>query len=529
MVTGRWFPMQGIGAEVGRTILPEDDVTPGAHPVVMLGYDYWRTVWGGDPDVVGRELRIAGRPYTVVGVADRRYTGTVRGLSPELILPVSMVNELMESGYDELSERGNQSSFGRARLAPGTSLAEAEAALERVAGRLRAEHPDQWFEAKSFRMVPTEEIVVHPMMDGILVPAFATLLGVVGVVLLIACANLASFLLAQAADRRKEIAVRLAVGASRGALLRQLLTETVLLAVVGGGLGLVLAAWTMQAVLAADLPLPLPVTLDVSPDATVLAFTAAVSLAAGLLFGLVPGLQATRPDLSGTLKDEGTGGGRPRRISLRGALVSAQVALSLTLLVTAGLLLRSFLARQSVDPGFGAEPSAILALQVPAEGYGTDDELRVWWEELERRLLLRPEVEAVGLTSNVHLNTLSSSSVAVEVEGVEPPPGRRTHAVSRARTDDGYFDAAGIELVTGRVFDASDVADAPPVVVVNRAFGERFWPDDGPNGWVGRTFRADGAEVTVAGVVETVKIRNLGEAPTPFVYQAMSQAWPVYA
>jgi predicted permease len=522
LVTGEWFEVQGIGAEVGRVIQPQDDVAPGGHFVVMLGYDYWRRAFGGDPDAVGRELRIAGRPYTIIGVADRRYTGHIRGLDPDLMVPMMMVNEVTRFGHDELEARGSEATFGRARLAPGASPAEAELAMERVAQQLRREHPDHWFPSKAFRLLPTRDVVVHPAMDGVIVPAFGMMFAVVGLVLLIACANLASFLLARATDRRKEIAVRVAMGAGRGALLRQLLTETILLALAGGGLGLILSTWGTRSLLAMDLPFPLPLSLDVEPDGMVLAFTAAVSVLAGILFGLAPALRATNVNVAPTLKHVTTGEPR-RRVTLRNALVTGQVAMCLTLLVGAALLLRSLVARQSVDPGFGGVSAAVVSLQLPEMRYPEGEAIRLFWQEARTRLQALPEVEAVGRTTHIHLNTLSFSQVEVSVPGVDPPPDQPAHILEQARVDGDFFRAVDIPLLAGRLFNETDRPGGEAVAVVNRAFVERFWPRSGPDDALGRTAVTDGEEVTIVGVVETAKIRSLGEPPTPFVYQAMSQ------
>ena len=529
LVTGNWFPLLGIDAAVGRTLLPEDDVAPGAHPVVALGHAYWERAWGADPSVVGRELRIAGRPYTVVGVVEAGYTGVLRGLQPDLFFPTMMIDAFDGAGpgsTSQLESRGSQSFFAKARLAPGVATPEARAALDRLAERLRAEHPQVWTPDDGFRLTPTADVVINPMMDRVLVPAFGLLLVVVAIVLLIACANLASFLLARAADRRREIAVRLALGARRGGLVRQLLTETVLLALLGGALGLAVASWGLRALMAADLPFPVPVTLDVGVNGTVLGFTALVSVGAGVLFGLAPALQATNPDVAPTLKNETTGGGRPRRVSLRNGLVAGQVALSVVLLVGAGLLLRSLVARQDVNPGFGAEPAALVSLSLPGDEYDAERG-RLFYDELESRLEAMPAVGEVGYTTNVHLNTLNTTRARVTVDGVAPPPGQDFFLIDRAEVDGDFFRAAGIELVDGRLFGPDDGGeDREAVVVVNRAFAERFWPGGSA---VGRSVRVRDEEAAVVGVVETARIRSLGEDPTPFLYEGGDRAIDGYA
>lgn len=519
LVSGNYFTLQGVDAVVGRTIVPDDDLRDGAQPVVVLDHRFWQRRFGGDPAVVGREMRVGGHPLTVIGVVESDYQGTLRGLVPDLYVPISLA-PLVDPGNGEFESRGTQSFFSRGRLMPGTSVEQAAQSAERATAWLRESYPDQWLADESIVVVPTVDVVVNPMLDRVLVPALGLLLAVVGVVLVIACANLASFLLARAADRKREIAVRLALGASRAGLIRQLLTETLILALAGGAAGLALASWLTSWLETADLPLPLPVTLDLSVDGTVLLFTAGVSVVAGVIFGLTPALQATRPELAPTLKNEATGG-RPRRFEARKVLVVGQVALSLVLLVGAGLLLRSMVARQSIDPGFGERPAA-LAQVVLGSLEGLDDEavlagVRRYVERLEAL----PGTGPVGLATNVHLNLLSSSSRYVEVDGVAPPPGRDRWEIAYAAASEGYFDAMGIAVLEGRTFEPADDAAAETVVVVNEAFVRTFFPERQA---LGATVRLTGGDARVVGVVETVKDGSLGEAPKPFLYTAFAQS-----
>ena len=347
-VTGGYFPMLGIEAVVGRTLLPSDDVSRGGHPVVMLDYRYWRNAFAGDPDAVGRELRVAGRAYTVVGVGPPDFAGSVRGLRPTFYAPYMMVEELL--GAPMFDERGNHSLFVKARLRPGVALPRAEAAVGAVAAQLTRDRIENWDPTGRFVLVPLTDVLLFPPMDVFIRAAAWLLMVVVGLVLLLACTNLASFLLARALDRRREIAVRLALGASRASLVRRLLTETTLLSLAAGGVGTGLAVSLLGLLATADLPLPLPVALDLDLDRNVLAFTLGVSVAAGALLGLVPALQSTRPDVADTLKSESAGGGRPGQLRWRNALVVAQLTISLVLLVGAGLFLRSFQQAQAVDP-----------------------------------------------------------------------------------------------------------------------------------------------------------------------------------
>jgi predicted permease len=326
-VTGSYFPMLGIEAAVGRTLLPSDDVSRGGHPVVMLDHRYWQSAFAGDPDVVGREMRVGGRAYTVIGVGPPDFAGTVRGLTPTFYVPFMMAEEL--NGFPLFDDRGHTSLFVKARLRPGVTLPQAEAAVGAVAARLTRDRIANWDPAGQFALLPLTDVLLFPPLDVFIRAAAWLLMVVVALVLLLACTNLASFLLARALDRRKEVAVRLALGASRGSLVRRLLTETTLLSLLAGVAGVGLAVWSLELLATADLPLPTPVTLDLRPDGNVLGFTFGVSVAAGALLGLVPALQSTRPDVAGALRSENAGGGQPGQLRWRNALVVAQLTISL--------------------------------------------------------------------------------------------------------------------------------------------------------------------------------------------------------
>jgi predicted permease len=524
MVTGNYFPTLGIEAELGRTILPEDDVAPGAHPVVMLGHGHWLKSFGGDPGVIGRETRIGGRPYTIIGVAPADYEGHFRGLAPAFFLPRMMLNEVSPAHYDQLEARGDHGTFVKGRLRPGVTLARAQTAADAVAERLRESAIEDWDPQARFLFVPTSDVILYPPFDRFVRAAAWLLMVVVGLVLLMACVNLASFLLARAIDRRKEVALRIALGASRGRLVGQLLTETLLLAFCGGIAGVALGQGLLAVLLGADLPLPLPLTLDLSLDATVLGFSLLLSALAGLLLGLAPALQTTNPNVSVTIKDETAGVGRSGGFTLRNALVVIQVATSMILLVGAGLFLRSFQRIQTVDPGFGREPSAILTVMLPGTRY-SDEEGTRFEKRLEERLLQVPGVTAVGVTSNLHLNTLNTQNMSVNVDGIEPPEGRDSHMVDRATVSAGFFGAAGVRILRGRNFEENDLPDSPPVAIVNQAFVEKFWPGQDALGRMIRRPDEGDEDLMVVGVAATAKIRSLGEAPRPFVYVPFSQRY----
>jgi predicted permease len=525
IVSGNYFQNLGIEAAVGRMILPEDDVAKGAHRVVVLGHAFWQKVYGGDPGVVGREIRIGGRPYEILGVAPASYEGHFRGFVPAIFAPRMMVNELNPGTGDELEERGNHSVFVTARLKPGVSMVRAQAAADAVAARLRESRTEDWEPKASFLLIPTAKVLLYPPFDRFVRAAAWLLMVVVGLVLLIACVNLASFLLARAIDRRKEVALRIALGASRRALIGQLLTETTLLALLGGLAGVALGRGLLALLVGADLPLPIPITLDLDLDATVLGFSLLASLAAGLLLGLAPALQTTNPDVAATIKDETAGVGRSGGLTLRNALVVLQVATSVVLLVGAGLFLRSFQRIQTVDPGFGREPSALMTFIIPSTRY-SEEEARVFVQRLEERLLDLPGVTAVGATGNIHLNTLSTQNMNINVDGVEPPPERDAHMVDRAEVDAGFFEAAGVRILRGRNFESYDLPGSQPVAIVNEALAEKFWPGQDALGRMLR--RQDGKDLLIVGIASTAKIRSLGEAPRPFVYRPLSQDYTSY-
>jgi predicted permease len=435
-----------------------------------------------------------------------------------------MLNEVSPAHYDQLEARGDHGTFVKGRLRPGVTLARAQTAADAVAERLRESAIEDWDSQARFLFVPTSDVILYPPFDRFVRAAAWLLMVVVGLVLLMACVNLASFLLARAIDRRKEVALRIALGASRGRLVGQLLTETLLLAFCGGIAGVALGQGLLAVLLGADLPLPLPLTLDLSLDATVLGFSLLLSALAGLLLGLAPALQTTNPNVSVTIKDETAGVGRSGGFTLRNALVVIQVATSMILLVGAGLFLRSFQRIQTVDPGFGREPSAILTVMLPGTRY-SDEEGTRFEKRLEERLLQVPGVTAVGVTSNLHLNTLNTQNMSVNVDGIEPPEGRDSHMVDRATVSAGFFGAAGVRILRGRNFEENDLPDSPPVAIVNQAFVEKFWPGQDALGRMIRRPDEGDEDLMVVGVAATAKIRSLGEAPRPFVYVPFSQRY----
>jgi predicted permease len=519
-VSGGFFQVLGVEAQLGRTLLPEDDIAAGAHPVVMLGHKYWQSRFAGDPDVVGKEIRLGGRTYAIIGVAHQDYSGSFATLTPAIYAPMMMINQLQPGTTDQLTARGNHSIFVKGRMQSGVSLPQVQGAVDSVAARLTELAPEDWDKGSSFLLIPQEEVIFYPPMDSFIRAASWLLMIVVSLVLLMACTNLASFLLAKTLDRSQEIAVRLALGARRRSLAGQLLVETTLLGVLGGIAGLILAVALLRLLVVVDLPLPLPIDLELGLDGTVLTFALAISLAAGLLLGMAPAMQSFRGGIATSLRNESAGGGRRGKQRLRNALVVSQVSISLTLLLGAGLFIRSMGRVEAVDPGFGKQPASLLSFLIPSTRYD-EEEGRLLVQELFDRFVQLPGVVAVGLTDNLHLNSLSTQNIGVNVDGVAPPPDRESHTVDRAVADAGFFAATGIEILQGRSFDRRDQPDSQAVAIISQAMAQKFWPDQDPIGQVIR--RANDPDLTVIGVAADAKVRTLAESPRAFVYQPFSQ------
>lgn len=525
MVNGDYFPLLGLRPEVGRLLGPEDDVTPGGHPVVAISHDYWQRAFAADPNIAGKTIRLSGRQYTITGVVPAAYTGMVSGIAPSVFLPIQMINQIQPDVRDQLVQRGNHSAFLKARLAPGATMTQARAVAERFTADMAKRYPGNWPTGTALVVIPMKDVAVNPLLDSVVVPAAAALMVVVGLVLLVACANLASFLLAQARDRRKEVAVRLAIGAKRSVLVRQFLVESLCLATVGGVAGVLLSGVALRAVLRTNLPLPLPLTFDVSLDWRVLAFAVGASLLAGVLFGLAPALQATRATVVETIKNENADGGKARRFSMRNVLVVGQVSVSLTLVITAFLFLRSLQARATINPGFGAAPAGLVWLTIPTDRYDSTKR-QLLLDDIERRTARIPGVVTVGAIDNMLLNPLSQQGKRIHVPGVTPPKGQTAFDVDFSAVDSGAFGAMGVSVIRGRGITGADVPSAPRVAVINEAMAKQFWPNEDA---VGKTFSTDSVTYQVVGVTRTTKVRTLGEAPRTFMFTSLRQEFAASA
>jgi predicted permease len=525
IVTASYFDVLGVRTARGRTFLPEEDRTPGTHPVVVLSHGAWQRRLGGDPEIVGKTLKLSGLDYTIVGVAPAEFTGTMPGLEPEFWVPTMMVEQLSVNGIQtttgtstgrtRFERRGSRWLFVKGRLAPGRTIEEARAQVETVVARLAMEYPDTNDKVKA-SLFPAQDVRIHPMVDGVLSPAAALLLGAAGLVLLIACANVANMLLSRATARRKEIAVRLALGAGRWRLMRQLLTESLVLAVLGGMAGVVMAFWAARllSTLVPALPVPLSFVFDL--DLRVLVFALAASLATSLLFGLAPAFRASRPDLVPALKDAVTGP-EPlrRRVSFRNVLVVGQLAVSLVLLIAGVLLLRGLGRASQIDPGFDPDRLVSLSFNLKMNGY-SPEQATAFQRRLVPHLEAQPGIDSVTLVSRPPLGS-DLNLESVKIVGHHQPDDEDT-AIDATLVEPGYFGTVGLTLLEGRDFTAADDEDAPRVAIVNEAMARRYWPGRSPIGEQIHTDGFDGDPHVIVGLVRDYKVRSLGETPRPYLH-----------
>ncbi|HEX8209906.1 MAG TPA: ABC transporter permease [Longimicrobium sp.] len=507
LVSGNYFTVLGVRPAVGRALLPSDDVA-GAKPVAVVSHDLWTRELGGGGDVVGSELRLNGQAFTVVGVAPASFRGTDVEIAPDVWVPLAqqpLLRGAAAGAPSLLAQRGSHWLFPIARLAPGVTRDQASSALRVLSARLGAAYPETNREVR-FRAIPGGTLVSAASSPEVLV-VFILLSVVVAAVLAIACANVANLLLARAASRRREIAIRVSVGASRGRLVRQLLTESVLLALLGGAAGLALA----RAASRLFRLLELPPTLDFSTDGRVLAHSLAMSLATGILFGLAPALAAARGDTQSALRDGGAGTGRsPSR--LRGALTVAQVALSLALLVMAGLLLRSVWALQAAPTPYD-EPRIATAHVEMRVAEGDTAAARAALLRLLEAVRRTPGVEAAAFTQLV---PMGGSRVEEPFSVPGAAGGSRSLDVNVVSGD--YFATMGMRASAGRTFEPRDRAGGAPVAVVSRALARSLWPGQNPIGKRLRAEREGRGVVEVVGVVDDVSYaRHAGLRPLVYL------------
>ena len=521
LVSANFFSILGVQPALGRGFVPEEDGVATAAPVVVLSHATWRQRLASDPAIVGKSLTLNGRDYTVVGVAPAAFTGLVIGFSPDVWTPMAM-QPAVSPGLD-LNERRMHWLLGVGRLKPGVTPRQASADLAVLGQQLARDFPDT--NRNLMPDVVPVELVPAPFR-GVAAGISAVLMAVVGLVLLIACANVANLLLAKASSRRREVAVRIALGANRRRLIRQMLTESVLIAMIAGAVGLLLSFWAAPLLLSLT-PSSLPLGVNVSPDARVLAFTLLASIATGIVFGLAPALQQSKSNQVDHLKDGAVHGGSSRS-RLRNLLVVAQVTACVVLLVGASLCLRSLLNARSIDPGFEIHNTVAAGLTVETFGYD-ETRGRAFYARLLEQIRAMPGVRHASLADHLPLGQIMRMQ-GVEIDGYETPRGPSGMTglpIDMALVGPDYFETMGIPVLRGRSFTNSDDAGAPPVVMINQQMADRFWPHQNPIGQFINLMgpRDSRTRAEIVGIVKTGKYQSLGEDPKSYFYRPLLQEY----
>jgi predicted permease len=528
-VSGSYFPTLGLQPAAGRLLAPDDDRTPGAHPVVVLSHAYWESHFAERADVVGSPITVNGTTLTIIGVAPRGFEGTTLGTRPHVFVPLSM-REVLLPGWKGLDNRRSYWAYVFGRLKPGVSLEQARAALEvpyraiitDVEAPLQTGLSDQ-----TMQLFKSKPLIVEPGARGqseVRVEARAPLLlllGVTALVLVTACANIANLLLARAAGRNVEMAVRLSIGASRWQVLGQLLVESCTLALLGGAAGLLVSRWTLSGI-AALLPPEASATIPSGIDGSVLLYTLGLSLATGVVFGLYPALHSTRPDLVGVLKGHsGQPSGARAASRFRTGLATSQIALSMALLAAAGLFTKSLYNVSRVDLGLATERLVTLSVSPSLNGYSNAQTL-AFFERAEEALAALPGAQSVT-ASTIALISGSNWNNSMRVQGFEAGPDTNTTA-SYSLVGPDFFRTLGIPLVQGRDFTRADGADAPKVAVVNQAFARKFNLGDHVIGTrVGTGRDNQGLDIEIVGLVQDAKYSEVKGATPPQIFRPYRQ------
>lgn len=517
LVNGNFFDVLGVAPVLGRGFSAEEDATP--RPVAVLSFALWNTQFGGDRGILGHTIQLNHQDFTLIGVAPREFRSIGVLGSPDLWIPISMRDLMLDDDTKKfMYDRGFRMVAMVARLKPGVNLKQAQIAVHALGEELEKEYPKD-NGGRNETLVPINETAIPPQLHSVFARAGALMMLIVSLVLLVACANVANLLLSRASQRQREIAVRLAMGAGRMRLIRQLLTESLLLALVASALGILLAYWGKTA-LVSLLPPFFARNLNLKLDGRVLLYTLVLALAATILFGLIPALQASKTDRMAALKDRtGAPTGSARWYGLRGILVMVQVALSLVALAGAGLFIHSLRNAQQVDPGFEVKHELVMSVDLGVENYA-QPQAEAFYRDVVARLRALPLVAGASVADNAPFSGgLQRTTFTDGVDFTDPRNGRLTPVVSVAPS---FFSTAGITLLSGRDFDEQDDARGAMVAVVNRCMAESFWPGQDPLGkhvhFLGETW-----DVTIVGEVNTVKYSTLGEPPQAIVYMPLKQ------
>jgi putative ABC transport system permease protein len=510
-----YFPVLGLSASQGRWFSPEEDVA-GVPATAVVSDHAWRTRFGADPNMLGRTMRLGGSAVTIVGIGPRDYNGIVNGTAVDFWLPLAALGPVAGSFAAQTLERPQDHWFQiRARLRDGVSVEQARAAMTGVSNDLAGRFAglDQ---KRRISVLPARAVRIHPSFDGSLVPAAVLLMTVVGLVLVLVCSNLAILLLLRGAGQHRAVSIRMAMGAGRGRIARQFLTESLVLSLAGGIVGVVAAQWLVQFLSRTDLPVPYGL-IDASIDYRVLAFVTALSLITGVAFGMAPAMRAMRTDMTGAIVGIAA---EKRHVGVKYGMVGFQVALSLVLLAGTGLVIRSMMQMERVDIGFNRDRLTFVTTSAFQAGYTPPNAARVY-RDIADRLTVVPGVQSVVSTNRLPLGRGPTNTLVIE--GYVSPTGTNTTEVSSAAVSANYFDALGIRILHGRAFRPQDNFTAPPVAIVSEAMARRYW---GTSDVVGRRYSHDGvpdSSVEIVGVVKDVKVTNLTEEPRPQFYRPLDQ------
>ena len=515
IVSGNYFGVLGVKTAIGRTFSPEEDLTPDAHPVAVIGYGLWQRRFGADPNVVGQTIALNEHNFTIIGVTPKDFGSSFAGIALDVWTPV-MMKDYVARPHFSLTDRGSRWLMMMGRLRHGTTVVQAQENFAAIAHQLAGSYPqtNEQMGAKVYSLTQSPHNIKSAFK-----PALTVLTAAVLIVLLIACANVANLLLARATSRRKEIAVRLALGAGRRRLLQQTLIESLLLASLGAVGGLALAFLTARAFAAFLPPYGLPVSFDTRPDGAVVAFALALAVVTAVVFGLAPALQSSTPDLVGTLKDSAIVlGGWRRRVSLRHALVMIQVALSTTALISAGLFIRSLREASNADPGFDPRGVLLVSFDPFLSGYD-DDHGREFYRRLVERVAALPGIQSVTLARRLPLTLSGIAFSSVAIDGYTPRPDEDMH-LNYETVGPNYFQTVHIPLLQGRDFDERDEQRTQGVVVISQAMAKRYWANGDA---LGRQLKLDKGWLRIIGIAKDVKYRSLSESPQPFLYLPVLQ------
>jgi len=517
--SGNYFEVLGVHAALGRTFTPEEDLAPNANALAVLSHRIWQRRFSADPQIIGKTIRLNAHPFTVIGVLPAEFAGVYGGIAQDVWVPLQMQSKITKRDPD-LSKTGRWFQI-MARMKPGETVERAQSEISLLASQLEKADPQRNRDWK---------IIVYPLLkaqrglQSTLAPVLLIVMTVVGLVLLIACANIASLLLTRAVGRQKEIAVRLALGASRWQISRQLLVESLLLSAVGGLAGLLVSAWTAHGLLT-QFPLgEFHLNADLSVDGFVLLFTALASLLTGVIFGLAPAWQSTKTNIVETLKAEaGAISGGFRKSRMRNALVIAQIALSMVALVAAGLFLRAVQHSVNADPGFRTESALVATYDLSLGDYPNERGLAFHRQLLERAAAL-PGSQAAGITSFVPLGLAGGGAgFSAVVEGYVPRGQERAEQdIVGDMISPGFLKVLGIPLLAGREFTAQDTETSPPVVVINATFAQKYWPNQEA---LGHRVQIGGRWHEVVGVARDAKYRQFNEDPAPLMYFSVLQRY----